>query len=95
MSEDTSNVELSVQDKLKETLIIDRFSSKCGNCGKGADPYEKRHEKQLGWGEHDPNGCGVEWHYITSDYTDMEQHVSAMRPDLEWYDRWERPVQQA
>lgn len=81
MSEDIS-------DKLKETLIINRFESRCGNCHKGADPREKSHETQLGYGKHDPKGCGAEWRFVTSDYTDMEQGVSAMRPDLEWYDRW-------
>ena len=53
-SENTSSDELSVQDKFKEALIINRFDSKCGACGKGADPREEAHETQLGYGEHPP-----------------------------------------
>lgn len=87
-SENTSSDELSVQDKFKEALIINRFDSKCGACGKGADPREEAHETQLGYGEHPPEGCGIRWRFVTSDYTNMEEGVSAMRPDLEWFARW-------
>lgn len=75
-------------EKLKRALVINRFESKCGACGQPADPGEKGHIHQLGYqpGE----GCGFTWVYVTSDYTNMEEAVTEMRPDLEWFNRWPR-----
>lgn len=64
------------------TLIINRNSSTCGNCGYSADPYEKTHEHILGL---TPGiGCGIEWYFSSSMYTGMQEGVEEMRPDLQW-----------
>src|SRR5438270_7773339 len=86
-SEDTSSTELSVQDKLKEAVIIGTWSSKCGGCGKDTDPYAETHEHVIGFGPGGP-GCGITWRFVTTDYPHLHERVREMRPDLEYFDQW-------
>ena len=67
----------------KPLLIINRFDSKCGNCGKSCDPHDQKHVKVLGYAP-TGEGCGVEWTHVTTDYTgdEMAGMCQAMRPDL-------------
>ena len=66
-------------------LFINRTDSECGNCRKGADPYEKAHDSVLGWGPTMP-GCGETFTAVGSHYRGegMEEAVRRMRPDLPW-----------
>lgn len=68
------------------TLIINRFNSGCGHCGQSANPNEKQHLTSPGYGER-PEGCGVRWVLVDTDYAGTEASVAAMRPDLT--PRWE------
>lgn len=74
--------------KKNRTLIIDRFSSTCGNCDRGCSPDEKQHDTNLGYGITDKTrkGCGVEWAFVTTaEYVPskhLEDAVRKMRPDL-------------
>lgn len=69
------------------TLIINRSDSKCGNCNRGADPHDEAHVKCLGYAPQ-PEGCGVVWTHVTTDYTgdDIAERAQAMRPDLIFVD---------
>ena len=69
-----------------QTLYINRWDSRCGNCGWGADPCEKSHETLLpGYSSvHPEQGCGMVWTKVASDYAGMKAPLSAWRPDLEW-----------
>lgn len=73
-----------------ETLIIDRWYSRCNNCGFDCDPYEKEHLTNLGYDEEirKTPGCGVKWTHITSGYIGfgVENSIMAMRPDLIFID---------
>lgn len=71
-----------MDSRINETLIINRYDSKCGCCGKGASTEQVEHDKALGWGNQG-KGCGVKFKYVSSSYTGMDQRVAAMRPDLE------------
>ena len=64
-------------------LLIGSSSSDCGMCGKGADPYAKRHLKTMGYGPQGP-GCGVEWVMVSTTYhaPGIKEAIKAMRPDL-------------
>jgi hypothetical protein len=66
------------------TLIVSSSSSKCGTCGRGADPNEETHKTVLGWGADLGEGCGVHFTHITSGYVgpDVETATRALRPDL-------------
>lgn len=71
-------------------LIVDRSSSKCGYCHKGADPYEDCHDTVMGYYARDailPEPCHKEFTHITSFYTDgtgkINNRLMEMRPDLE------------
>lgn len=85
------------EPRLKEAIIIGRTYSHCGNCGRDASPRDKTHETVIGYfaadlPEDDPQriGCGVEYKYVTSDYSGENQKEAsmAMRPDLEWIDMY-------
>lgn len=67
-------------------LIINRTDSKCGACGRGADPYAKSHDKVIGY-KPGP-GCGATWTHVTSSYRGggIEEATLEMRPDLDWFD---------
>jgi hypothetical protein len=70
-----------------KTLVVDRFSSSCGDCGKSADPSSKGHYVLLGWGPtHGNPGCGVEWENVTTNYAgpSMEEATKNLRPDLNY-----------
>lgn len=71
------------------TLIINPNESRCGNCGKGCSPYSKTHDLIYEYSLTSGTlpGCGIEWKYLTSHYTNFEGHydsIRSMRPDLEW-----------
>lgn len=73
----------------KGILVINRSSSTCGDCGRGADPNEKSHKTII---EYSPDtgskGCGAKWTKVSSDYSgkDNKRRTMEMRPDLEWVD---------
>lgn len=69
-----------------DTLYINRNDSLCGNCGLGADPYEKSHETLLGYGIKKDSGCGQEWTKVSTQqrFEGIEQIAQDMRPDLDW-----------
>jgi hypothetical protein len=66
-------------------LVINRSDSKCGACGRGADPHERSHDTILEWGDKGA-GCGVLWRHLDSDYrgAGIPEAAMAMRPDLTW-----------
>jgi hypothetical protein len=69
------------------TLVVDRFSSKCGDCGKSCDPTSKTHDRILGYGsENGDPGCGVEWQNVTTDYAGERDRNATinLRPDLKY-----------
>lgn len=73
-----------------DTLIINTWYSKCGSCGKDADPHQRIHAVVLGYGSQNGQpGCMVEWDSITSDYDDpaIIEAAKAMRPDLPFIER--------
>ncbi|MFS0887044.1 hypothetical protein [Aeromicrobium sp. 179-A 4D2 NHS] len=58
-------------------LLVDRFTSTCGECGRPADSREKQHL----WDD----GCGRTFTHIGSRYfitPEFEDRLRAMRPDL-------------
>lgn len=74
-----------LQKRKKNTLIIDRWASYCGNCGKSTMPSDKTHKTIYGYGpENGSLGCGTTYLYVTSNYTDSKEACLRVRPDLEW-----------
>lgn len=59
-------------------LHINRSDSRCGACGKNADPAENAHTMTTMHGV----GCGATYVAVSSNYFGMEDRVRAMRPDL-------------
>lgn len=75
--------EKSPQQRL--TLYVNRMDSKCGNCGRGADPHAECHDEVLCYAPIKPEGCHVRWRYVSTHYSDeggLHQRISEMRPDL-------------
>jgi hypothetical protein len=74
-------------ERMKTALVINRFDSKCGACGGGANPNEEAHVTQLAGytGRQTSRGCGVVWQYVTSDYIEGEEWCRRMKPDLEFF----------
>lgn len=68
------------------TLIVNRSDSRCGECGRGADPHQLRHDQVLGYytDENRPEPCMALFDSIRSDYSDLKVALTAMRPDLRW-----------
>jgi len=71
------------------TLYINKSESRCGACGKGADPYEESHITLLGWFAVNDKmkGCGATFDAVASDYFDfpgLKESIQKMRPDLPW-----------
>jgi len=66
------------------TLFINRSSSRCGKCGRNADPNEKAHRM----GRMEGEGCGAKFTSVSSHYfgEGIKQATRAMRPDLPWVD---------
>lgn len=77
------------EETVKKTLFINHWNSRCGNCGRDADPGEKSHVTPMGYGR-PPEGCHMTWEFVSSDYTDgngLHEAIKAMRPDLKfWFD---------
>lgn len=67
-------------------LIIDRSASKCGACGRDANPHDEIHRDVIGYNPVPNGGCHVRWTQVSTFYTGAEQEaaVREMRPDLEW-----------
>lgn len=66
------------------TLVINADDSRCGNCGRAADPRETRHFSVLGW---NPDvGCGHLFTAIGSEYSTpiVVDGAKRLRPDLPW-----------
>lgn len=59
-------------------LTIGSTSSKCGKCGRNADPSEKAHTMETMRGE----GCGAVYTHVAAQYPGTERRVASMRPDL-------------
>ena len=66
------------------TLIINRSDSRCGNCGRSADPKEPTHEKVLGYSPGE--GCHQRFVLMDSDYMGigMREACERLRSDLTW-----------
>lgn len=72
-----------IDERIKETLLVSNWESRCGNCLKPAVPTELSHKTRIGYVVADHGkGCGVIWKYITSEYG-RDDVVRQMRPDLE------------
>jgi hypothetical protein len=67
------------------TLYINHSNSICGSCGRGADPYELKHDTILEYSGQS-EGCHMEFKHLSSDYMGVriEEAARDMRPDLEW-----------
>ena len=65
---------------MSATLYIDISSSRCGACGRNADPHESAHLNANMDGE----GCGAVYTGLASNYVGFEERLVAMRPDLPW-----------
>lgn len=65
-------------------LYIGRTESHCGNCNRGADPYEDSHRNLLGYmaGYYNAKGCGAVFTHVQATYVNMDSVVAQMRPDL-------------
>jgi len=65
------------------TLIVGSFSSKCGACGKGADPNETHHNTVLGYGPKQ-DGCGALFTELDCSYigAGIQEATKRLRPDL-------------
>jgi hypothetical protein len=76
-----------MKKKQNPTLVINFSNSSCANCGQGASPEQKIHDKCFGYGKQ-PKGCGVKFKYVTSDYDDKRllEGIKKSRPDLEFID---------
>lgn len=72
-------------------LNIGTWSSRCDSCGRDCNPYEKKHETNMGYSEEirKQPGCGVEYTHVTTDYFDLAGQAQAMRPDLIFIDHFE------
>lgn len=70
------------------TLVIDRSSSTCANCGKGANPSQETHEDIADWTPVPGGGCKIRWTHLSSNYAGRQQKIACvdMRPDLKWVD---------
>ena len=68
------------------TLYINRYDSRCGECGKAATPSSSRHDTVLGyWEDKDrPEPCMALFDSVASDYVGMKEKIQAIRPDLKW-----------
>lgn len=61
-------------------LLMDRFASKCENCGKGADPSETGHYTVIAYINGGTPGCGEMWtswvfpYVITKEWLDKIYH---------------------
>jgi hypothetical protein len=77
-----------MDDRIKETLIIDTWSSECGNCGKGAATNQIKHDRELGYGvKGNGEPCGVKFKYVSTHYMGpLQDQVRLSRPDLEYVD---------
>jgi hypothetical protein len=77
------------EERMKQTLVINRSDSRCGACGLNAFPTEPGHNTLAGYSaKPGQKGCGVVWKYVSTDYTDFEgtyDAVRRMRPDLEFW----------
>jgi hypothetical protein len=70
---------MEVEMKNIAILVVNRWSSNCSTCGGNADPTESQHEMLR---MHGGPGCGARFVAITSEYLDMAQTLTEMRPDL-------------
>jgi len=65
----------------EKTIIINRFDSKCGKCGKSATIEDGYHKTVYGYGpENGTDGCGAVWEYIDSDYTGISHLLEEKYP---------------
>lgn len=66
-------------------LQVGSFSSRCGACGRSADPSAATHDVLLGYGtDNGQPGCGATFTAVSSDYCD-DRSIAAtrrLRPDL-------------
>ncbi len=67
------------------TLIVMRSSSKCAECGLGADPDETHHNTAPG-NYYRQTPCGAKFTAITTDAVRLDDRwraaLASMRPDL-------------
>jgi hypothetical protein len=72
---------------LTATLYINEETSRCGGCGKGADPVEKQHTTHLKWTiePYEPTGCDATFIAVDTDSVRTPALIEAireMRPGL-------------
>lgn len=66
-------------------LVVGSWMSRCGRCGRDADPHESGHYTLLGYGtDNGKPGCMAKWDTITSEYSGEQAKAAtkAVRPDL-------------
>lgn len=62
-------------------LIVGSWYSRCGACGKNADPYEKSHDMTRMEGD----GCGAVFTHVQDEHIGIpgsDERMQQMRPDL-------------
>ncbi len=65
-------------------LVINSSDSRCGQCGRPADPREASHERVPGWNGPEV-GCGAYWTRVGSEYDGLVAKAAReLRPDLRW-----------
>lgn len=68
------------------TLVVGGWTSKCGACGRSADPEEATHQTRPGGysGRGSRPGCGARFTAVATEYTGQgpANATKAMRPDL-------------
>lgn len=70
---------------MEATLYVNKSESRCGACGKNADPYEETHISGQWYKDKRLAGCGAKFTSIASDYTHIgPEDIADMRPDLPW-----------
>lgn len=78
---------------LATALVVNRSDSRCGACGKGANPNDTKHTRILSWGDKGA-GCDVTWTHVTSDYAGggIEEAIQADWPHLVWFPQFDLQV---
>ncbi|MER7046758.1 hypothetical protein [Streptomyces jumonjinensis] len=63
------------------TLLVDRSTSRCSNCGKGAFPQDSHHTRISGYSAKAP--CGAKFVAIKSEHSLVTpDRLRGIRPDL-------------
>ena len=64
-------------------LLVDRWYSTCGNCGRPCNPNELTHDTILGYGlRNGEPGCGAKFTSMKAEYHPAGDELRRLRPDL-------------